>query len=72
MINKTVLPSLTFYQKMVFQGTLLIGMSAMNSNLDPGIVLSLIKRKVDLKEDHVDFICNPINMSRRLMWKLGR
>lgn len=71
-INKTVLPSKNFYQKMVFQENVLVGMSAVNSNLDPGIVLNLIKRKVDLTEDQVDFICNPTNMSRRLMWKHWR
>lgn len=71
-INKTVLPEANFYQKMVFQGNVLVGMSTVNSNLDPGIVLNLIKRKVDLKEEQIDFICNPVNMSRRLMWKNWR
>lgn len=71
-INKTILPSGNFYQKIIFKGTVLVGMSAVNSNLDPGIVLNLIKRKVDLKEEHVEFICNPVNMSRRLMWKHWR
>ena len=71
-VNKTVLPSPGFYQKMVFQGSKLVGMSAVNSNLDPGIILNLIKRKVDLKKELVEFACNPVNMSRRLMWKHWR
>lgn len=71
-INKTVLPKVNFYQKMIFRGAVLVGMSAVNSNLDPGIVLNLIKRKVDLKEEHVEFICNPVNIGRRLMWKFWR
>jgi phenylglyoxylate dehydrogenase epsilon subunit len=71
-INKTVLPKAGFYQKMVFQGSVLVGMSAVNSNLDPGIVLNLIKRKVDLKDETISLISNPLNASRRLMWKHWR
>lgn len=71
-INKIVLPKAGFYQKMVFQGDVLVGMSAVNSNLDPGIVLNLIKRKVDLTDETVGLINNPLNASRRLMWKHWR
>lgn len=64
-INKGVLPAANFYQKMVFQRTVFGGMCAVNYNLDHGVVLNLVKREVDLKEEHVDFVCNPINMSRQ-------
>lgn len=64
-INKCVLPAANFYQDMVFQRTVLGGMSAVNYNLAPGVVLNLVKGEVDLKEEHVDFVCNPIKMSRQ-------
>jgi hypothetical protein len=66
------LPSGNIYQKMVFQGNVLVGMTAVNSDLDPGIIMNLIKGRVDLEEDCAEFVSNPFNMSRRLMWKLWR
>jgi phenylglyoxylate dehydrogenase epsilon subunit len=71
-IEKTVSPSANVYQKMVFEGNVLVGMAAINSNLDPGIIMNLIKGRVDLEEGCPEFIGNPFNMSRRLMWKLWR
>jgi phenylglyoxylate dehydrogenase epsilon subunit len=71
-IEKTILPSANIYQKMVFQGNVLVGMTAINSNLDPGIIMNLIRGRVDLEEDCAEFVSNPFNMSRRLMWKLWR
>ena len=71
-IEKTISPSANVYQKMVFQGNVLVGMTAINSNLDPGIIMNLIKGRVDLEEDCPEFVGNPFNMSRRLMWKLWR
>jgi hypothetical protein len=57
---------------MVFQGNVLVGMTAVNSDLDPGIIMNLIKGRVDLGEDCAEFVSNPFHMSRRLMWKLWR
>jgi len=71
-IEKTISPSTNVYQKMVFQGNVLVGMAAINSNLDPGIIMNLIRGRVDLEEDRPEFVGNPFNMSRRLMWKLWR
>ncbi len=71
-IEKTILPSENIYQKMVFEGNVLVGMTAINSNLDPGIIMNLIKGRVDLEEDCAEFVSNPFNMSRRLMWKIWR
>ena len=71
-IEKSVSPSANVYQKMVFQGNVLVGMTAINSNLDPGIIMNLVKGRVDLEEDCPEFVGNPFNMSRRLMWKLWR
>jgi phenylglyoxylate dehydrogenase epsilon subunit len=71
-IEKAISPSANVYQKMVFQGNVLVGMTAINSNLDPGIIMNLIKGRVDLEESCPEFVGNPFNMSRRLMWKLWR
>jgi phenylglyoxylate dehydrogenase epsilon subunit len=71
-IEKTISPSTNVYQKMVFQGNVLVGMTAINSNLDPGIIMNLIRGRVDLEESCPEFVGNPFNMSRRLMWKLWR
>ena len=71
-VSKTVLPSAHFYQKMIFDGDVLVGMSAMNSNLDPGIIMGLITKRVHLEKDQVEFVCNPVNVSRRLMWNFWR
>ncbi len=71
-IEKTISPSANVYQKMVFQGNVLVGMTAVNSNLDPGIIMNLIKGRVDLEEGCPEFVGNPFNVSRRLMWKLWR
>ena len=71
-IERTVLPSANIYQKMVFQGNVLVGMAAINSNLDPGIIMNLIRGKVNLEGDYAEFVGNPFNLSRRLMWKLWR
>jgi phenylglyoxylate dehydrogenase epsilon subunit len=71
-IEKRILPSGKIYQKMVFQGNVLVGMTAVNSDLDPGIIMNLIKGRVDLGEDCAEFVSNPFHMSRRLMWKLWR
>lgn len=71
-IEKTISPSTNVYQKMVFQGNVLVGMTAINSNLDPGIIMNLIRGRVDLEEGCSEFVGNPFNVSRRLMWKLWR
>jgi phenylglyoxylate dehydrogenase epsilon subunit len=71
-VNKTVLPSAKVYQEMVFQGDVLVGVSAINTDLDPGIVMNLIRTRAELKDEKAELVSNPINMTRRLMWKLWR
>ena len=71
-VDKTVLPSANIYQKMIFQGNVLVGVSAINTDLDPGIVMNLIRTRAELKDEKAEFLSNPINVTRRLMWKLWR
>ncbi|NIM97608.1 MAG: hypothetical protein GTO24_05840 [candidate division Zixibacteria bacterium] len=66
------LPTANHYQKMVFKDGRLVGMTAVNSALDPGIILNLIRRKIDLTKKKAEFARNPVDMSRRLMWKAWR
>ena len=71
-VDREVLPSAHVYQKTIFQGDVLVGASGINIDLDPGIIMNLIKRKVALKDEKAEFVSNRVNMSRRLMWKLWR
>ncbi len=71
-VDKTVLPSANIYQKMIFQGNVLVGVSAINTDLDPGIVMNLIRTRAELKDEKAELVSNPINVTRRLMWKLWR
>ena len=57
---------------MIFEGDVLVGVSAINTDLDPGIVMNLIRMRADLKDDRAELVSNPVNVSRRLMWKLWR
>ncbi len=61
-----------FYQKFVFKGNCLVGAIGINSSLDPGVIMNLIRRKVDMKDKVEDFINDPQNVSRRIMWETWR
>jgi phenylglyoxylate dehydrogenase epsilon subunit len=71
-IDTMYLPTAKIYQKMVFKNNCLVGGSAINSLLDSGILLNLIRRKVDMAAVKAEFVGNPVQMSRRLMWKTWR
>jgi phenylglyoxylate dehydrogenase epsilon subunit len=71
-IDTMYLPTAKIYQKMVFKDNCLVGVSAINSLLDPGILLNLIRRKVNMAAVKAEFVGNPVQMSRRLMWKTWR
>ncbi len=71
-VDREILPSAHVYQKMIFRGDVLVGASGINTDLDPGIIMNLIKRKIALKDEKAEFVRNRVNMSRRLMWKLWR
>jgi len=61
-----------FYQKFVFKGNYLVGAIGINSSLDPGVIMNIIRRKVNMKDKVGDFINHPLNVSRRLMWDSWR
>jgi phenylglyoxylate dehydrogenase epsilon subunit len=71
-VNTVYLPSSQRYQKLVFQNNRLVGVSAINAELDPGILRELIQRKVDLAEVKERFTTAPLETGRLLMTKLWR
>jgi len=66
------LPSSQRYQKLVFKNNRLVGVSAINARLDPGILRELIQRQVDLAEVKERFASAPLDTGRLLMTKLWR
>ena len=71
-VNTVYLPSSQRYQKLVFKNNRLVGVSAINAKLDPGILRELIQRKVDLAEVKERFASAPLETGRLLMTKLWR
>ncbi len=65
-------PSGLRYQKLVFKGDHLVGAMGVNSDLDPGVMWQLIRRKVDLGDMKKQFAADPRNIGRLLMSKLWR
>jgi phenylglyoxylate dehydrogenase epsilon subunit len=71
-INTVFLPSSRRYQKLVFEDDRLIGVSAINAELDPGVLRELIQRRVDLGAAKAAFTRDPLNIGRILMTRLWR
>jgi phenylglyoxylate dehydrogenase epsilon subunit len=71
-VNTVYLPSSQRYQKLVFKNNRLVGVSAINAELDPGILRELIQRQVDLAEVKERFASAPLDTGRLLMTKLWR
>ena len=71
-VNTMYLPSSQRYQKLVFKNNRLIGVSAINAKLDPGILRELIQRQVDLADVKERFTSAPLETGRLLMSKLWR
>ena len=71
-VNTVYLPSSQQYQKLVFQNNRLVGVSAIDAELDPGVLRELIQRQIDLSEVKKQFTSDPLNTGRLLMTKLWR
>ena len=71
-VNTIYLPSSKQYQKLVFKNDRLVGVSAINAELDPGVLRELIQREINLAEIKDQFASDPLNTGRVLMTKLGR
>jgi phenylglyoxylate dehydrogenase epsilon subunit len=66
-VHRTYLPSKRQYHKFVFDGDTLGGVMAIDSILDPGILLQLIRRRVPMTGNKKEFLKKPLEMGRRLM-----
>lgn len=71
-VDQVSLPDSLQYQKLIFKQGRLVGASGINTNMDPGIMLQLIGRKVDLKEVKAQFVASPVDNGRILMSRLWR
>jgi phenylglyoxylate dehydrogenase epsilon subunit len=71
-INTVFLPTSHRYQKLVFENNRLIGVSAINAELDPGVLRELIQRRIDLGPVKADFTRDPLNTGRLLMTRYWR
>ena len=69
-VDQVFLPTSLQYQKLVFQNDRLVGVSCINTLLDPGIMYQLIRRRVDLKEFKARFAASPLEMGRIVMSKI--
>ena len=71
-VERISLPESLHYQKLIFKEGRLVGASGINADLDPGIMLQLIGRKVDLEEVKTQFVASPLDTGRILMSRLWR
>jgi len=66
-VHRTYLPSKRQYLKFVFDGGTLVGVMAINSILDAGILLQMIRRRLPLAGNKKEFLKKPLEMGRKLM-----
>lgn len=71
-IHQTDSPSKRGFLKFVFEGDFLVGAMGINSVLDSGILLQLIRRRIPLGRDKREFLEKPLDMGRKLMCQLWR
>jgi phenylglyoxylate dehydrogenase epsilon subunit len=71
-VEKAVVPESFKYQKLVFKGDQLVGASGINSDLDPGIMYQLIRRKAYLGDVKAMFCASPVDISRVMMTSIWR
>lgn len=66
-IDKVFSPSSMRYQKLVFQGDNLLGAASINTEIDPGVMLQIIRRKIDLGGIKERFASFPQDAGRLVM-----
>ena len=71
-VEKVVVPESFKYQKLVFKEDQLVGASGINSDLDPGIMVQLIRRKAYLGDVKARFCASPVETSRVMMTNMWR
>jgi len=71
-VEKAAVPEIFKYQKFVFKGDHLVGASGINSDLDPGVMVQLIRRKAYLGDVKARFSTSPVDISRVMMTSIWR
>jgi phenylglyoxylate dehydrogenase epsilon subunit len=71
-VEKVAVPESFKYQKLVFKEDQLVGASGINSDLDPGIMVQLIRRKAYLGDVKARFCASPTEISRVMMTAIWR
>lgn len=71
-VERVFLPDSLQYEKLIIKQGQLVGASGINTSMDPGIMLQLIERKVDLGEVKAQFLASPVDTGRVLMSRLWR
>jgi phenylglyoxylate dehydrogenase epsilon subunit len=71
-VEKVSVPENFKYQKLVFKGDHLVGASGINSELDPGVMYQLIRRKAYLGDVKARFCAAPVDVSRVMMTSMWR
>jgi phenylglyoxylate dehydrogenase epsilon subunit len=71
-VHETYSPSKRRYLKFVFDGDILAGVMGIDSDLDPGILLQMIRRKIPLDGNKKEFLEKPLEVGRKLMCQKWR
>ena len=71
-VHETYTPSKRRYLKFVFDGDVLAGVMGIDSDLDPGILLQMIRRKIPLDGNKKEFLEKPLEVGRKLMCQKWR
>lgn len=71
-VEKVVVPESFRYQRLVFKEDQLVGASGINSDLDPGIMYQLVRRKAYMGDVRTRFCASPLDVSRVMMTSIWR
>jgi len=66
-VHQVDLPGKRGYVKFVFDGDCLCGVMGINTGLDPGILLQLIRRRIPFAGDKKEFLKRPLDTGRKFM-----
>lgn len=71
-VDRMTSPASQRYQKLVFQDDRLVGALSINTDLDPGVMFEVIRRRIDLKDMKARFVDHPQETGRVLMTRIWR
>ena len=71
-VDRMTSPASQRYQKLLFQHDRLVGVLSINTDLDPGVMFEIIRRRIDLKDIKARFVDQPQETGRILMTKVWR